>query len=348
MIAFRLSWSGVDLFFVLSGFLIGGILIDNRDAKNLWPVFYLRRSLRILPLYFFILILFAFFLQDFPWPLNNEPLNSPLPLWSYATFTQNFLIGLKGTFGSNWLGPTWSLAIEEQFYIFLPFLIVFLKPKLLPWFVLGAIVIATPLRIIFYHAESTFLSFYVLMPCRMDSLLMGVACAIIYRSPDAMNFIKSNRSLANITMAILFYAVIVLGFVSSHPFSRGMVFGGYTLLAALYATVLLVSIDDTGALKKLTTWTPLRKLGEIAFGVYLTHEITLGLAFIVLRGKQPEIKTAADVFTMLAALVATIAFSKASWEFFERRLNSIGRSTPFEQSTGAVVREEMAGSTPRQ
>jgi peptidoglycan/LPS O-acetylase OafA/YrhL len=345
MAAFRLSWSGVDLFFVLSGFLIGGILIDHRDAKNLWPVFYLRRGFRILPLYFFILILFVFFLQDFSWPSNNEPLNDSLPLWSYATFTQNFLMGLRGTFGSSWLGPTWSLAIEEQFYIFLPFLIVFLKPKLLPWFVMGAIVIAIPLRIVFYHTDSVFLSFFVLMPCRMDSLLMGVACAIVYRSPDAMNFIRSNRSAANITMAILFYAVIVMGFVSPHPYSRGMVFGGYTLLAALYAAVLLVSIDDTGILRKLTTWTPLRKLGEIAFGVYLTHEITLGLAFIALRGKHPEIKTAADVFTVLAALVATIAFSKASWEFVERRLVSIGRSTPFEPSEPSariVVSQQMA------
>jgi peptidoglycan/LPS O-acetylase OafA/YrhL len=124
-----------------------------------------------------------------------------------------------------------------------------------------------------------------------------------------------------------------------------MVFGGYTLLAALYAAVLLVSIDDTGILRKLTTWTPLRKLGEIAFGVYLTHEITLGLAFIVLRDKHPEIKTATDVFTVLAALVATIAFSKASWEFVERRLVSIGRSTPFEPSEPSartVVSQQMA------
>jgi peptidoglycan/LPS O-acetylase OafA/YrhL len=146
----------------------------------------------------------------------------------------------------------------------------------------------------------------------------------------------------------LFYAVIVLDFFSSHPYSRGMVFGGYTLLAALYSAVLLVSIDDTGLLQKVTTWTPLRKLGEIAFGVYLTQEITLGLAFIVLRGKNPEIKTAADVFTVLAALVATITFSKASWQFVERRLVSIGRSTPFEPSepsASAVVTEEMAGLT---
>jgi peptidoglycan/LPS O-acetylase OafA/YrhL len=343
---FNLSWSGVDLFFVLSGFLIGGILIDNRDAKNLWSVFYLRRSLRIFPLYFFILILFIFFLQDVPWPLDAPQPDNPIPLWSYATFTQNFLIGLKGTFGPNWLGATWSLAIEEQFYILLPLLIVSLKPRLFPWFVLGAIAVATPLRIIFYHADNAFLSFFVLMPCRMDSLLMGVACAIAYRSSDAMNFIKANRPLANIVIAILFYAVIVLAFFNSHPYSPGMAYGGYALLAALYSAILLVSIDDKGLLQKITTWAPFRKLGEIAFGVYLTHQIALGLAFIVLRGKNPEIKTSADVLTVLAALAATIAFSKASWELVERRLTSIGRSTAFERSEpSAGATEKMAGST---
>ncbi len=125
-----LTKSGVDMFFVLSGFLIAGILLDNREANNYFRVFYLRRICRIFPLYFLMLGLFLVLTTlgldqspRFHWLFQN-----PFPLWSYATFTQNILVGLRGDFGANWLGITWSLAVEEQFYCFIP-LLVWLLPR---------------------------------------------------------------------------------------------------------------------------------------------------------------------------------------------------------------------------
>jgi peptidoglycan/LPS O-acetylase OafA/YrhL len=112
------SWSGVDLFFVLSGFLIGGILLDNREAKNYFRVFYMRRTCRIFPLYFIWFMIFCDLLlaegilfseERFRWLLAN-----PLPLLSYLTFTQNIPMALQNVFGPNWMAVTWSLAIEEQ------------------------------------------------------------------------------------------------------------------------------------------------------------------------------------------------------------------------------------------
>ena len=114
--AFSLGWSGVDLFFVLSGFLIAGILLDHQKTSNYFRVFYLRRTCRIFPLYFLLLGAFVCLYRtplaasdSFRWLFEN-----PHPIRSYATFTQNIFMATRGSFGPHWLGITWSLAVEEQ------------------------------------------------------------------------------------------------------------------------------------------------------------------------------------------------------------------------------------------
>lgn len=117
-----MMWSGVDLFFVLSGFLITGILRDQRESRHYWGTFYLRRACRILPLY--VILVGSYSLANAA-GLNKAPglwwlFYIPMPTWSYATFTQNFYMAAAGGTGANWLGITWSLAVEEQFYLLLP------------------------------------------------------------------------------------------------------------------------------------------------------------------------------------------------------------------------------------
>lgn len=125
--AFFQGWNGVDLFFVLSGFLIVGILLDARGSRNFFRVFYTRRACRILPLYYLIVILFV--LLGVTGLVKNDWLfTGGLPLWSYLTLTQNYLMHAQG-FGPNWLGVTWSLAIEEQFYLVIPLLVWLLNRK---------------------------------------------------------------------------------------------------------------------------------------------------------------------------------------------------------------------------
>src|SRR5215475_5135109 len=121
----RLTWSGVDLFFVISGFLIGGILLDARNSSRYFQTFYLRRTFRILPIYY--LFLAFYFARHLPIRFmagtfgDTSPL--PIPFFSFVTFTHNFWMASYGWFGAWGIAPTWSLAIEEQFYLTIPFAI---------------------------------------------------------------------------------------------------------------------------------------------------------------------------------------------------------------------------------
>ena len=132
------SWSGVDLFFVLSGFLIGGILIDAKGSEHYFRTFYIRRAFRILPIY--VVACLAYFPVS-RWALSGfqGTMKPAMPWYIYATFTQNFWLA-SGRW-HVWRSPTWSLAIEEQFYVTLP-LLIFLVPAKRLWEVAAAGVIA--------------------------------------------------------------------------------------------------------------------------------------------------------------------------------------------------------------
>jgi peptidoglycan/LPS O-acetylase OafA/YrhL len=188
----KLTWSGVDLFFVLSGFLIGSILLNVRCSPRYFQTFYIRRAFRILPVYYiFVLIYFARHLHIPFLPsvlADASPL--PVPFLAFVTFTHNFWMATFGWFGAWGIAPTWSPAIEEQFYLAIPFLVRRISVRLL-YLVLGCVIVGAPiLRAILPHImrHGAFASF-VLMPCRADALSMGVVAALIYRNRESKQWI---------------------------------------------------------------------------------------------------------------------------------------------------------------
>jgi peptidoglycan/LPS O-acetylase OafA/YrhL len=123
-----MGWTGVDLFFVLSGFLIGGILTDVRGSQTYFKTFYIRRVLRIVPIYYGWIVLYVALMQ-FAGPFVRARSNSGImpttgfPIYLHFPFLQNLgLIALGGLAGA-WFGHTWSLAVEEQFYLLSPLLV---------------------------------------------------------------------------------------------------------------------------------------------------------------------------------------------------------------------------------
>ena len=204
-LAANVTWSGVDLFFVLSGFLIGGILLDHRECPNYFQVFYIRRACRIFPLYFALVLLFLVLSQNsspsYAWLFSHA-----LPTWSYLTFTQNYLVHSFDK-GAHWLGITWSLAVEEQFYLGLPLLIRFAPAPLLVFILLTLILLAPIMRLWVGGVGSFTYAF-----CRADALLIGALLAWLYRKPLFVEFLGQNRVIcwSILSIMILFTSFVPL------------------------------------------------------------------------------------------------------------------------------------------
>lgn len=329
-VALSLTWSGVDLFFVLSGFLLGGILLEQRSAPHYFKAFYARRFFRILPLYWFSLLVF---LACRLW-LGGKPafawlLAQPLPVWAYASFTQNFVVAQTGAYGANWLSVTWSLAVEEQFYLFLPLLLRWVPLRVLPWLLSALIVSAPAWRWwLFHHHAQPVAATYTLTVCRMDQLLLGVLCAYLLRQPVSGAWLRAKARwlvgglfilLALLGAGIAIHRLPGIGFAGMAFGSFGLTVYGYSLLALLYSGVLLLVVTQPrSALARVCRWRWLRWLGGIAYAVYLFHQVFNGLCHALLRQQAPRLLDGTDALLTLLALVLTLLTASLTWRWLEK------------------------------
>jgi peptidoglycan/LPS O-acetylase OafA/YrhL len=337
--ALRLAWSGVDLFFVLSGYLIGGILLDHRESPGYFKAFYARRFYRIFPLYFAWLALFYLVLAMAPTFTASEAVRrlfqDPLPAWSYATFTQNLLMARDERFGAEWLSITWSLAIEEQFYLLLPLVIRFIAAPRLP-FVFGALVLAAPVFRVISDSRDGF-GALVLMPCRADALLLGVLCAWLMRREGGRRAIAGCRRVLYGSLAALGAVLAVLCF-QPFLFERRPYFA--SVLAVFYTCFLLLAVTERrGPVSGLVRLPWLRGLGILAYGVYLIHQVVNGLAHGLILNRFPAFGTALEIAVTLGAAAATIALALFSWRKFEKPLVAWGHSVRYDPGPGEASRE---------
>jgi len=319
----RLTWSGVDLFFVLSGFLIGGILLDVSGSRNYFKTFYLRRAYRILPLYF--LVLLGFSLRFLTPRSSAGPLGSfspsVIPWFSYLIFTQNFWMAALGSFGVGVMAATWSLAVEEQFYLTIPLVIRKLTRSrlaiLLIAVVLAAPILRTSLHLFFAHGN---FADYVLLPCRADALCLGVLAALIVRTPESWQFLLSHAGVLRRTGGLLLAGVILLDF-RGDQLGTPMVTVGYTWLAMFYATGLLMAA--TGAspiLNRFLTNSLLRRLGVLAYSTYLLN-LPLMEAMRRVLGLHFEYGSSKVQFAGgILGVLLTLLVAEVSWRFLEKPL----------------------------
>lgn len=298
------GWSGVDLFFVISGFLITGILLEAKGKVHFFRNFYARRVLRIWPLYFAIL-LFTFVLLPLAVPsLRARIFADAYPWESYFFFVQNLFSIKPIAFGP--VGVTWSLAIEEQYYLFWPILVLVLSRRWLVWAAAGAFGLSVSVRILqalgFLH-----LFLYTNTLSRLDGIALGSLLAVVL--PAAPE--KTVRKIALLVLPVSVLAVIL----TESVFGEKTWFL-YSGLALAFAAMLCLSIN----------FQPLRKLGflqytgKISYGLYLIHVPV----FDILR--EPRFRTRLSWFhspisndlLLLFAMVATaFLVASASWYLFE-------------------------------
>lgn len=309
-----LGWVGVDVFFVLSGFLITGILlqrkqISQRDGTGYLVPFYRRRFFRILPPYILLLVVyhFVYHLNDLhPWPL-------------FVFFGMNlqhfFHVGGPGDL------PLWSLAVEEQFYLVWPFVILWASEKTLLRISLAALVVVPLLRVGFTYWLHREFIIYTLTPFRCDLLCAGAALTLIWktRTPGLEQLVRRRAWIGCIggfgTLGVLqIWPYFRLS--SDEPIANGLCLS-LSLIGA--ASLLAWTLADRSWLRRILTLAPMRYIGRISYSMYLVHVMVIVqlLRFISFK------------YVTIPALTVTILYATISWYLMERPLlNLAARSTP--------------------
>ena len=328
------GWVGVDMFFVLSGFLITRILRNSRESPAFFRNFYARRALRIWPLYYLI-VAFAFFgTRLLPAGLQ---VGTPL-LPYYLTFTQN-LVGSIG-FGPWAVAVTWSLAIEEQFYLAFPICVRFLDRKRLLG-VLLVLLLAMPLgRFVALNRGVSPNTVYMTTWFRLDTLAAGALAALFVESSlrSRVERLCGPASAFALTAgAILCFTVfdgdILILEQSAIAGFRAAAFSiTFSLLAIGFAAfVVLAASDRALVLRHILRNRALRALGRISFGVYLIHGIAIVLsqhfvrAWLNSTGMPSKLVTACVAIT---ALGSSLLLAAISWRFLEEPILRLRRFFP--------------------
>lgn len=313
----RLMWSGVDLFFVLSGLLIGGILLDHRESPSYYSVFYARRIHRIFPLYYLMVAILVVGV----WVVPSFPLFAGASrLWTYPFFAQN----LRGHFTNlpPWIGWSWSLAVEEQFYLILPFVIRYASRRVVLYVMAGCIVFTPLLRAVMVMNGAGFEQVYSLLVCRADALAYGVLAAIIIRNERAKTLVRANATA-------LYVALI--GLSATLPmfmkWSRYVDTIGFSVLDSIYfLLIVLLLVQPIWILTSVFNNSLLRWLGTVSFCIYITHTVILqGLLTISGLGLHADLTSWAMLRLTVEAVAITLVIAQLSWLFLEKPLMNRAR-----------------------
>ncbi|MGZ3886220.1 MAG: acyltransferase family protein [Flavisolibacter sp.] len=330
---FRFGWMGVDLFFVLSGFLITDLLLKSRENKFFFRNFYIRRILRIFPLYYLVLV--SFFLLS-PHLFSQKGPNTTFSYYNenkawFWSYFQNWLMVHKGPAPVPFLSHFWSLAVEEQFYVLWPVLIFFIRGldnlKKAIYVLLG---VALIIRVCTWmlHPEEVEV-FYCNTFTRMDSLLAGCFLAVHLRQGKEIspNIIK----------------LVVLGFTTLIVASLA-IFGnvrqdnllfptiGYSISAAFFAVTLYLLIrHETYILPWLKHLKALSFVGKISYGMYVYHlPIYLLLSYLFSRilDNGTGSPSAPAFLISLGSLLLTVIASTLSFYFLEKPILNLKKHFP--------------------
>lgn len=332
-----MGWSGVDLFFVLSGFLIGGILMDARGSASYYRTFYARRFFRIIPIYYAwitVYVLLVGLAGAKVQALSNSGVAPPLNLsvYSYYLFLQNLHIARLAGLAGAWFGHLWSLAVEEQFYLLAPLVIRFVAPRKLPS-VLAALIVCVPLLrtglCLVASAPPSLVT--VLMPCRADALAVGMLVAALWRKDDVKGWLYASVGKLYATCGILSVGVLALWIWAPTSSMLAMQIFGFTGLAFFYALLLLLALTQSnGPIASLMRMAWLREFGRVSYCIYIVHIVVNVACHAVLLHKAPRVSTARGAAVTLLAAGLTYGIAKTSWSLVEHPLLRKGHAFKYE------------------
>ena len=282
----RFGWIGVDLFFVLSGFLITGILLDSKGSTNYYKNYLAKRALRIFPLYYFFLIVFfgVFYWTGYSNSIDDYDYLSSIQSW-YWLYIQNWRVFFDPLYpGEDIISHFWSLAIEEQFYIFWP-IVIYLIPfrRVIP-VCLALIGISIASRLYMYYGlDMDFMKVYFFTAGHLDVLAVGAILAVMVRREDLMVYLAKYILWVVIISggAVLGIGVWNQSFAIEHftPY-------GFTVLAIFFGSVLVLALAPHryNFLKWVMESKPLTFFGKYSYGLYVYHVPVLRICMVELKG----------------------------------------------------------------
>jgi peptidoglycan/LPS O-acetylase OafA/YrhL len=323
------GWMGVDLFFVLSGFLISGILLDTKESPNYFRNFYARRVLRIWPLYYCLLAFMFVVLPHVSAAQGVAIFAKSSPWWAYPFFLQNFLLPLS-TDAAGPLGVTWSLAIEEQFYLVWPIIVRLLSKRQLAILAIVEIAASPVLR---YFLAAHHIHIYANFFCRLDGLMLGAFLAALVRWKD---FVRERY--IGLALAVLAVAT-PLAVIMDLRRAEWIVFT-FTSLAA-GAIVYLAMFWRQNWFQWPLANRFLLFTGTISYGLFLLHKI----AFAGVDGLR--VNSVLHPFVTLGVIVlGSYVLAIISWNVLEQPCLRLKRYFELRRrSAGAGVRgAEIAGA----
>jgi len=333
------GWIGVDLFFVLSGFLITGILLDTVGRTGYWRSFLGRRALRIFPLYFgFLLLVFLlapFIAQATRWTVLSAALQQvgQDQVW-YWLYAQNWLFAWQGAWPEERvLNHFWSLAVEEQFYLIWPAVVAVCTRRQLGWTCGICCGIALGLRCLCWAWEWPAVVSYVSTITRMDSLCAGALLALGCRTPAwQARWLPLFPRLLPMVLLPLLVINELYPLLKSESFGAGTI--GHTLIALVFVLLIgallqgesVLSGQPVPLLNRLFCWRGLRILGKYSYGIYVFHR---AIYYGLLQGDWSFLPESLRGWAIFAAtLLGTLLVARLSWELWESRFLAWKRFVP--------------------
>lgn len=333
----QIGWVGVDLFFVLSGFLITGILLDSRGGPGYFRSFYARRVLRIFPLYYLICAFSFIVLPHLPLPSIKAQRFATVggDQWMYWTFLSNIALAKFGGPRHGIMDVTWSLAIEEQFYIVWPALVLMLRPRTLGQLCILIILASPLLRLTGMLLNLPVMSVYAFTLCRLDGLCAGALIALIARGHFQIRPTpRLGAVLIGCGAALFAASAVAARGINYWDAGAPLISFGFTGIVSTFAGILVLALTIPNApILRMINNAPMRTLGKYSYAIYLFH---LPLrAFIRDRVMHPERFPAypGGVFTAqflfyVVSIAAVFAAAWISFRVYERPFLRLKRFVP--------------------
>ncbi|HEX5654439.1 MAG TPA: acyltransferase [Chitinophagaceae bacterium] len=314
---FFFGWLGVDLFFVLSGFLITGILMKSLGQKNFLRNFYMRRVLRIFPLYYLCLLIFLVILPAF----NKLPVNLDYYTenqWWLWTYLQNWLFIIKEAGSTDILHHFWSLAVEEQFYLIWPLTILIVRnPRFL--LLIMAIVLLTVilLRYIIWERQIENLAYFNLYTfSRIDGIAIGSMLALLHQIDQG--FLKKNTALIVLLLAAANFLFYFINSRNQFGFPY-LAIVGYTTFAIMFAILIHEAVSRESRLVNFLFDNKfMRFFGKISYGFYVFHwPVFILLNPVILKWMENNALPYPALLSSLVCTLAGLLISLLSFRYFE-------------------------------